>query len=678
MSYHNKEIETFSKSSSSSKQQQQRGHRGPSFRQNIPYTPLEVYSNTDTTNHQSSSSSSLLRISHAKARRILYLSYTIAQLADVTWEFSITIFMSAYTNFTSLFLVSSYGITSGIFVLICNSSILGNFIDSVYHSRSTIMIRLFLGQIICALVTTCMCYSLFVRLSYYVSISKENYPNTQLSPSSVEHKMNMNVDEYYNTNSNKTSTQYTQEVQDLHENPWMIWFDTYSCIMMICLHIFGGLGKAIDKTVTIALEKDWVVVISKAMDSTFIVHEDDEIHSAYGTTNKIDRGMAWKELDTEEDEEEEQHQQQEQDKHTIVLNSISSADDERHKESYKQHSTQHTTSHYHHHQQQQNSSLSLTQLNVTMKQIDLTCKFIGPAVSGFIFNILGNDMNSMSYAALLVGMLEVSSIVLEYFCTRQIYSLIPTLGDKKLRPSRNPDNSSEEEDECLARESHSTCYKRFYWNGRIYWAQRIHMGGLSLAFLYSNVLTFGGLMTAYLVGKGMALNTVGVWRGISSTIGLLGTILFPLSVSRIGLISTGLWGILIQLGFLSISFTSLFMTSSSSATSSQESSSLSPMNELSILMLVFGVCASRIGLHVFDITMNQLIQLNTAADTRGVVGAVQESLNAFFDIQSYVCGIFFSDIDGFQHLVAIGYSFVALSMIIYILGVFRNSDLLER
>ena len=674
MSHHNKEIETFSISSSSSKQQQ--GHCGPSHRQNIPYTPLEVYSNTDTTNHQSSSSS-LLRISHTKARRILYLSHTMAQLADVTWQFSITIFMSAYTNFTSLFLVSSYGITSGIIVLICNSSILGNFIDSVYHSRSTIMIRLLLGQVICALVTTCMCYSLSVRLSYYVSISKEDYPNTQLSPSSVEHKMNMNDDdEYHNTNSNKTSTQYTQEVQDLHENPWMMWFDTYSCIMIIGLHIFGGLGKAIDKAVTIALEKDWVVVIGKAMDSTFIVHEDDETHSAHGTTNKIDRGiMEWKELDIKKEEEE----QQQQEENTIVLNSITSGDDERQKESYEQHSTQHTTSHYQQQQKQhQHSSLSLTQLNVTMKQIDLTCKFIGPVVSGFIFNILGNDLNSMSYAALLVGMLEVSSIVFEYFCTQQIYSLIPPLGDKNVCASRTLDNSSEEEDECLTRESHSTCYNRLYWNGRIYWAQRIHMGGLSLAFLYLNVLTFGGLMTAYLVGKGMALNTVGVWRGISSTIGLLGTILYPLSVSRIGLISSGLWGILIQFGFLSISFISLFMKSSSSPTSSQESSSSSPMNELSILMLVFGVCASRIGLYGFDITMNQLIQLNTAAHSRGVVGAVQESLNAFFDIQSYVCGLFFSDIDGFQYLVAIGYSFVGLSMIIYIFGVYRNSYLLER
>jgi hypothetical protein len=76
--------------------------------------------------------------------------------------------------------------------------------------------------------------------------------------------------------------------------------------------------------------------------------------------------------------------------------------------------------------------------------------------------------------------------------------------------------------------------------------------------------------------------------------------------------------------------------------------------------------------------MNQLIQLNTAADVRGVVGAVQESLNAFFDIQSYVCGIFFSDIDGFQYLVAVGYSFVGLSMILYVFGVYRKARLLER
>jgi hypothetical protein len=81
---------------------------------------------------------------------------------------------------------------------------------------------------------------------------------------------------------------------------------------------------------------------------------------------------------------------------------------------------------------------------------------------------------------------------------------------------------------------------------------------------------------------------------------------------------------------------------------------------------------------VFDIAITQLMQLNTKDEVRGVVGAVQESLNAFFDIQNYVIGLIISDISGFKYLVAVGYVCVGLSMICYVLGVYVRNDLTDR
>jgi hypothetical protein len=44
------------------------------------------------------------------------------------------------------------------------------------------------------------------------------------------------------------------------------------------------------------------------------------------------------------------------------------------------------------------------------------------------------------------------------------------------------------------------------------------LAGLGLALLYFNVLTFSGMMTAYLVSKGMALLSIGMWRDVASTV----------------------------------------------------------------------------------------------------------------------------------------------------------------
>jgi hypothetical protein len=47
--------------------------------------------------------------------------------------------------------------------------------------------------------------------------------------------------------------------------------------------------------------------------------------------------------------------------------------------------------------------------------------------------------------------------------------------------------------------------------------------------VYVKVLTFGGMMTAYLVSCYMSLSTIGVLHGVSSIIGLLGAVVFAQS-----------------------------------------------------------------------------------------------------------------------------------------------------
>lgn len=92
-------------------------------------------------------------------------------------------------------------------------------------------------------------------------------------------------------------------------------------------------------------------------------------------------------------------------------------------------------------------------------------------------------------------------------------------------------------------------------------------------------------------------------------------------------------------------------------------------------MLIGGVCASRIGLWVFDITMKQLFQECVDEEFRGVVGGLQNSLQAFFGLITFVLGILFPDPSDFCILVASGYASVGIALLLYCFEFYRRKDI---
>ena len=177
-----------------------------------------------------------------------------------------------------------------------------------------------------------------------------------------------------------------------------------------------------------------------------------------------------------------------------------------------------------------------------------------------------------------------------------------------------------------------------------------------MPFRYLNALTFGALMTAYLVWRGMRLEVVGVWRGLSAAIGLAGTFVYHFSVKHTTLVSTGMWSVVYELICLSLAFFSLFVEDF----------------VLSMAMLISGVCASRIGLWVFDIAITQLQQEFVPTEIRGVIGGTQQSLNALFQLSSFALGLVFPDPREFHIYASAGYIAVALAVALYYFGIFRG------
>jgi iron-regulated transporter 1 len=156
----------------------------------------------------------------------------------------------------------------------------------------------------------------------------------------------------------------------------------------------------------------------------------------------------------------------------------------------------------------------------------------------------------------------------------------------------------------------------------------------------------------------MNMESIGIWRGIASAAGLAGTFVYHLMAKRTSLVNTGMISIMFQFVCLTSCYASLYIDN----------------NSISFAMLIAGVCFSRIGLWVFDISVTQLMQENIPAPIRGLVGGVQQSLNAFFTIVAYTVGLFVSNPKYFHIYASTAFVGVALAAVFYAKNVYAKEQ----
>jgi len=494
------------------------------------------------------------------ARHFLYVSHFFAQFSECVWQFALILMLGAVTNYESLTVLSTYGLAAGLAVCLFGATT-GRFVDRVNRLKAA---QWFIWtENVCVLLATCCCY-------FLLSIHSDDDDTTLHTQADNENWFQ----------------------QRLSGVP----LDTKSVLLLIGIHLFGPIAKILDKGFLVAIERDWVVVMSQGA---------------------LAGQKTW-----------------------------------------------------------------LSETNVAMKQIDLSCRVAAPAVAGFVIAAFDTSSSSsggadgskeqhhygqdLKGAAILVGAINVAALAVEYICTAHIYTLVPALAVKvvptKVPNIRELDEEDQQADKPVpSRKPYETgCgFFKLPQGLSVYLEQPVSWSGLGLAMLYLNSLSFGALMTAYLVWRGMRLESVGIWRGISSVIGLAGTFVYHASVKRMTVVSTGMWSICYQFTCLSLCFASLFVNDF----------------DQSMAMLIAGACASRIGLWVFDISVTQLMQEFIPDGIRGVVGGTQQSLNAFFQLLSFAVGLVFPDPRKFHINVAAGYSAVGVAAIMYALGVYRRQDI---
>jgi iron-regulated transporter 1 len=324
------------------------------------------------------------RVSHAsgdettdidleKARRFLYLSHFFAQFSEVAWQFSLILFLAAITRYKSLALVSTYGLASGLSVCAFGSTA-GRFVDGANRLASA---QFFIWtENLSVLVATAFCYRLL--------LVAQDDPNAKDPPLSL----------VFDDSSSSSNASWLESMFP------HVPLDPISLVCIAGVHFFGAFAQILDRGFLVAIERDWVVIMSQAA----------------VPPNPTSTGPPLPRADS---------------------NAPSPEPPDR---------TSSAASQEPHQQRHAAKKSWLSETNVCMKQIDLSCKVVAPAVAGLIIGAFDTNQgtmdasaseadtphygNNLKGAALLVGVVNVAALVVEYHCTRQVYNMVPGLAFK--------------------------------------------------------------------------------------------------------------------------------------------------------------------------------------------------------------------------------------------------------
>jgi len=164
----------------------------------------------------------------------------------------------------------------------------------------------------------------------------------------------------------------------------------------------------------------------------------------------------------------------------------------------------------------------LTTTNTILKQIHLVCIILGPSIAVLLHSSSQSD-------AIWVGLIKITSLVLMNMLLNRCYQTTPSLQRSEDGSIEQSEEERRTDDDDVVHVSSTKKHTCSYINDlQVFLSQEAVYAGLALALLYCNVLTFGGVMTAYLSSCGMPWSVIGVCQGLSNFSGLIGTCVFAI------------------------------------------------------------------------------------------------------------------------------------------------------
>ncbi|KAG7346564.1 ferroportin1 FPN1 [Nitzschia inconspicua] len=458
-----------------------------------------------------------------QARRLIFALHFVSQFTECAWQFTVVLFLAAAAHYQSFLWVSSYYLMTYVTLMLLGAPI-GSFLDRSNRLRAArCCIIMQNGSILLATVTCCWLLSKIEHAS-------------QSSASTLNNNVSIGL--------------------------------------MVMVHILGSLALVLNQCFAVAMERDWIVVLSQ---KTLIPEK-------------------W-----------------------------------------------------------------LSNTNVSLRQIYLMCKVISPTLTGWIVasgqqkdnGTFFHRLCDMHAASLFVGTLCVISLLVElyYKCNEENYSVNQNPQGETLPAERDSQDDLRE-----LPQNQGNPVKAVQQSFGIYLRQSVVWAGVSFALLNSNALCFGGSMTTYVLWQGMSVKEVGLWRGLSSAVGLAGTFTYRCSTRHTSVVSTGVWSIIYLFVCLTMACGSFWIDD----------------KHKSMYILVVSTAASRLGLWVFDISVTLLYQETVSDGIRALVGGTQESLNSFFTMATGCLGLFLHRPEQFWIIATVGYICIGAAMVLYTFGASRH------
>ncbi|KAJ1547601.1 hypothetical protein HK096_002177, partial [Nowakowskiella sp. JEL0078] len=233
---------------------------------------------------------------------------------------------------------------------------------------------------------------------------------------------------------------------------------------------------------------------------------------------------------------------------------------------------------------------SQSELSSLLRQVDLICKLGAPFAVSLLASFVSGGMTMLCVAgwSLLCMPVEIGLAI-------RTYNVVPDLHHRG-----QPNSSVSENSETLISESHHPQAKKYVSSVILNFMKHpVFLPSLALSVLYFTTISFSGVMIAFLLTKGFNVAWVAITRGLAVVAGLLGTVLAPIAIKKIGLARSGSWAVWTQTMCLIPAVIALWMWHYSKSNDST----------LFGIVFVVAVITSRMFLWMFDLSVTQILQL---------------------------------------------------------------------
>lgn len=171
----------------------------------------------------------------------------------------------------------------------------------------------------------------------------------------------------------------------------------------------------------------------------------------------------------------------------------------------------------------------LTQLNSSMRRIDLICKLIAPITISIVIST-----TNVQIGVLVVGAMSTVSWAVECWCAKRVWNRNPSLRALKIVDDHSsPDNlPSSVPASLLSRANHRL--QRYAGDFRMYFSSPVWLPSLSLALLHISALAYSATFITYLLTVGFSLELITLARAAGSLVEISSTVVTPVGVRYLG------------------------------------------------------------------------------------------------------------------------------------------------